>query len=132
MTHNGYGTDENGDDNEHENENEDIEADIDDDDVDADDDNESTGEPNRKRAKRNSKTPHDNPAKPTQLKFYRGGWVDVLELAKKFFRHHIAIKCAFPDRETEFRSATDCLTEAIKQWEDDGGEVEEGKCRLSS
>jgi hypothetical protein len=68
-----------------------------------------------KHAKQHSKTPYSNVGKPTQLKFYRGKWVKILELAKQFFQLHIATECAFPNRETQFQAASDCLRKSIER-----------------
>lgn len=85
-------------------------------------------QPKAKRAKRHSKTPYKSNARdPTQLQFYSGTWVDILELAKKYFRLWIATGVNFPEREKHLSNATECLTKAIDKHHQEGSEVEDGK-----
>lgn len=85
-----------------------------------------------KRAKRHSKTPYSRmnkgKGKPTQLQFYPSHWVDVLEKAKKKKRLHIIKERPFAECERHLSDATDCLTEALTEYQAAGGRVEPGKC----
>jgi hypothetical protein len=76
----------------------------------------------QQRAKRYSKTPYgSNRGDPTQLQFYKGQWVDILEQAKQRFRDYVSNHCGFPERGTHLRHATNCLTEAMAAHSADGG-----------
>ena len=98
----------------------------------SDDSDESAVQPKAKRAKRHSKTPYKfNAGDPTQLQFYSGTWVDILELAKRYFRLWIATEVNFPERETHLSDATNCLTRAVNEHRQEGSEVEEGKSSLN-
>jgi hypothetical protein len=98
----------------------------------SDESDESTVPPKAKRAKRHSKTPYkSNAADATQLQFYTGTWVDILELAKKYFRLWIATTMNFPEREKYLNGATDCLTQAIDKHRQEGSKVEDGRSSLN-
>jgi hypothetical protein len=95
--------------------------------TDSESDDTDSNSPPAKRAKRHSRTPYKSKAgDPTQLQFYSGTWVDILKLAKKYFRLWIAMECNFPEREKHFKDATDCLTRAIDKYQQEGSEVEDG------
>lgn len=81
-------------------------------------------EPPRKRVKRNSI--HHN-ARPTQLRFYTGAWVDILERAKQYFRLWLIKECPFADREVNLPDARRALKRAIEEFEAKDIEVEDGK-----
>ena len=98
-----------------------------DDEADDEDINNSESQPSRKRAKRYSKMPYHNKGKPSQLRFYRGGWVEVLEKAKKFFRLYITKMNAWPDRDTHLKEAAACVEKAISEYNDAGEELEDAR-----
>lgn len=93
-------------------------------DIPVDEDSQSdNSEPPRKRAKRNS-TRHD--AKPTQLRFYPGTWVDILERAKQYFRLWLIKECPFAEREANLPDARRTLDQAIEEFQAKEVEVEAG------
>ena len=81
-------------------------------------------EPPRKRAKCHSI--HHN-ARPTQLHFYTGVWVDILEHAKQYFCLWLIKECPFADREVNLPDARHALNRAIEEFEVKDIEVEDGK-----
>ena len=83
-----------------------------------------SSEPPRKHAKRNSM--HHN-ARPTQLRFYAGAWVDILECAKQYFHLWLIKECPFADCEVNLLDARRALNHAIEEFEVKDIEVEEGK-----
>ena len=85
-----------------------------------------SSEPTRKQTKHNST--HHN-AKPTQLQFYPGIWADILEQAKQYFQLWLIKKCPFLECNTHLKNAGNALLKAIKEFEDNNCEVEEGKCK---
>ena len=57
--------------------------------------------------------------KPTssQIGFYQGHWVQILILAKAFFRYYIHTETAFPERNDEsLDHARECVLEAIQNY----------------
>ena len=82
-------------------------------------------EPARKRAKRNSTHHH---AKPTQPTFYPGTWADILGQAKQYFRLWLVKECPFPEHGPNLRNAQDALKKAIREFEKNDCEVEDGTC----
>lgn len=80
--------------------------------------------PPRKRAKRNL-IHHD--ARPTQLCFYAGAWVDILECAKQYFRLWLIKECPFADCKVNLPDAWRALNCAIEEFKAKDIEVEEGK-----
>jgi hypothetical protein len=74
----------------------------------------------QKRATRHSKSTGE--AKPDTLKYYKGtSWSSVLEKAKMKYRRHIALRHGFPDRDTDLGDASKLIAEAMAEFEDDGG-----------
>ena len=74
----------------------------------------------KKRAARNSKGININ-AKPTQMQYYSGAWVDVLEAAKNHYHLYLytATTDMFLERDVDsLHDAHDCLLEVIAQHED--------------
>jgi hypothetical protein len=88
----------------------------------------STEAPVPKRAKRNSKRPYKSGrGDATQLQFYTGTWVDILELAKRHFRLYVASEMNYPERDKHLWKATDCLETSINiHKKKEGVVVEEG------
>ena len=77
------------------------------------------------RAACNSK--HHGEAKPSQLGFYAGTWIDVLIIARNNYRKLIHTVDPFPERNADsLKNAHDILLEAIAEYEDYGGKVDEG------
>ena len=96
-----------------------------DDDTEMDDkDHSDSPEPPRKRVKRNS-THHD--AKPTQLCFYPGTWVNILECAKQYFHLWLVNKCPFAECEANLPDAQCALKQAMDKFKDKDTELEPGK-----
>ena len=81
-------------------------------------------EPVKKRAKCNS-TYHD--AKPSQLHFYNGAWVDILECAKQHFQLWLITECPFAEHEVNFPDAQRALNKAIEESQAKDIKVEAGK-----
>ena len=81
---------------------------------------------NRTRATRNSKSNGD--AKPNQLGFYSGAWVDILITARNNFRKMIHAESgpthpSFPERNPEnLRRAQDHLIEAVAEYSEENGQ----------
>lgn len=78
------------------------------------------------RAKRHSKTPYGSEAKPTQLRYYSGGWCEVLDRAKKAYQIFLVTNYALPSRKRGLQEARDILAEEIVHYEEDGTPLEEG------
>lgn len=76
------------------------------------------------RAKRNSKC--SGGPQVTQLGFYPGNWVSVLENGKDLNRISVAIKAGFPTRAEGLKEADGCLHEAMVTFDDEGGSVKSG------
>ena len=89
-----------------------------------DKDHSDSPEPPRKRVKRNS-THHD--AKPTQLYFYPGTWVNILECAKQYFHLWLVNKCPFAECEANLPDAQCALKQAMDKFKDKDTELEPGK-----
>ena len=74
---------------------------------------------------RNSK--HRGEAKPSQLGFYAGPWIDILIIARNNYRKLIHTVDPFPERNTDsLKDAHNILLEAIAEYKDYGGKVDEG------
>ena len=84
----------------------------------------NVSEPVKKRAKHNL-TYHD--AKPSQLRFYNGAWVDILERAKQHFWLWLITECPFAEREVNFPDARRALNKAIEESQAKDIEVKAGK-----
>jgi hypothetical protein len=92
--------------------------------IDYNDPDEQTASPtpaSKKRTSRNSKVGSDAGPRPTQIKFYMGTWVDVLENAKAW--HHLFIHAysdnAFPECDAvSLQNAHDCLLEEITAYQE--------------
>lgn len=72
----------------------------------------------KKRAPRNSKTGNNRAVKPTQMAYYSGAWLDVLEKAKFNYRLflHTAADDPFPQRcQESLADALNCLVKAIAE-----------------
>ena len=96
-----------------------------DDDAEMDDKDHSDGpEPPRKHAKLNS-TCHD--AKPTQLHFYPGTWVNILEYAKQYFCLWLVNECPFAECEANLPDMQCALNQAMDEFKARDTEVEPGK-----
>jgi hypothetical protein len=75
------------------------------------------------RAPRNSKS---HVAKPSQLGFYSGPWVDVLIYARNGYRKLIHTKEPFPERNLEnLKVAQNTLLEAISEYMETDGRLDE-------
>jgi hypothetical protein len=82
------------------------------------------------RATRNSKSHGD--AKPSQLGYYRGAWLDVLIAARNNYRKMIHTSNPFPERNPDnLREAHNFLLEAIAEHTDQGGQLDECSFILS-
>jgi hypothetical protein len=103
--------------------------------LEADSDGDNEGDENelendhsgKTRATRNSKSQGD--AKPSQLGFYHGTWVNILIDARNNYRKriHSSQHDPFPERNTEsLRDAQDLLLEVISDFRDRGTQVDEG------
>jgi hypothetical protein len=92
----------------------------------SEDEHEDNGTDGRKvRAAQNSKTHGD--AKPNQLGYYSGSWVDVLVAARNDYRRFLHITDPFPERNTDnLKDAHDALLEAIGQCIEMGCELDQG------
>lgn len=78
------------------------------------------------RAPRHSKSTGE--ARPDTLKYYKGtSWTAVLENAKMMYRRHIALYHAFPDRDIDLGDATKLVAEAMSQFEQDEGILDDGE-----
>ena len=83
------------------------------------------------RAARHSKSTGE--ARPDTLKYYKGtSWNSVLENAKMKYRRHIALYHGFPDRDTDLGDATKLIAEAIAEFEDNDGILDDGEFILTS
>jgi len=99
---------------------------------DVEESSESESVPAHKRGKQNSATQcENNDGRPTQLEFYQGTWVEILEHAKKLFHVWLVTKCPWPEHETHLVNAENCLTAAIKKYRKKGSEIEEGRSRIN-
>lgn len=66
-------------------------------------------------------------AKPSQLGFYAGPWVNVLIIARNNYRRLIHTVNPFPEWNADsLKDAHDILLEAITEYEDYGGKVDKG------
>ena len=94
-----------------------------DDDRDCDSDRLRDDRKNQTRATRNSK--YNGDAKPNQLGFYSGAWVDILITARNNFRKMIHAESgptrpSFPERNPEnLRRAQDHLIEAVAEYSEE-------------
>jgi hypothetical protein len=75
-------------------------------------------------------------AKPTQMWYYSGAWVDILKAAKNCYRLylHTATADAFPECNMDsLQDANDCLLEVIAQHKDNHNAIllDEGMSHLS-
>ena len=89
-----------------------------------DKDHSDSPEPPRKHAKCDS-THHD--AKPTQLHFYLGTWVDILECAKQYFCLQLVNKCPFAECEANLPDTQCALKQAMNEFKVKDTEVKPGK-----
>ena len=78
----------------------------------------------RKCAKCNS-THHD--AKLTQLCFYKGAWVDILEHVKQFFQLWLVKNCPFTTCEANLPDTQNTLNKAIEEFQAKDVEVGAGE-----
>jgi hypothetical protein len=89
-----------------------------------------------KHATRNSKIDGGCVPKPTQIGYYSGAWVDVLEAAKneyRFYIHCIADE-PFPERDSDtLQDAHTCLLEAMAHYKDNpaADPLNQGKFHLN-
>jgi hypothetical protein len=66
-------------------------------------------------------------AKPSQLGFYASPWVDILIMARNNYRKLIHTVDPFPEQNADsLKDVHDILLEAIAEYMDGGGEIEEG------
>jgi hypothetical protein len=88
----------------------------------------SGSESARKRLRPTLETPYETiKLLPTELGFYQGTWVDILEYAKKQFLVWLVTKCAWPQRETHLINAENCLLAAIEAYRKKGDKIQEGR-----
>lgn len=77
------------------------------------------------RAARHSKSTGE--AKPDTMAYYRGTpWWFILTQAKIKYRRHIALNHGFPDRDEHLGDARDILLEAIGEYNDENGILDQG------
>lgn len=81
----------------------------------------------RSRARRHSKRPF-NPRSddPSQTSFYPGTWQEVLSAAKMHWRVRVATEWGFPKLRERNADILSCLTQAIAEYENNNGSLEEG------
>ena len=83
------------------------------------------------RAPRHSKSSGE--ARPDTLKYYKGtSWISVLENAKLMYRRHIALYHAFPECDTDLGDATKIVAEAMTEFKQDGGILDNGSKFIST
>ena len=92
-----------------------------------DENNESDGCQRKSRAARNSKSRGET--KPSQLGYYSGAWTDILITARNNYRKAIHTSTdPFPERSVDnLRDAHDLLLEAVGEFRDNGGELDDGQ-----
>ena len=79
-----------------------------------------------KRAPCNSKSQGDHDAKPSQLSFYSGTWVDILIAARNNYRKIIHTIEPFPEHNpNNLKEAQNLLLEAIDDFKDQGCKLDE-------
>lgn len=79
------------------------------------------------RARRHSRKPF-NPRSddPSQAAFYPAPWQEVLSAAKMHWRVRVATEWGFPKIRERKPDIMVCLTQAITEYENDNGSLEEG------
>ncbi|KAF7973381.1 hypothetical protein HWV62_15479 [Athelia sp. TMB] len=91
------------------------------------DDSPDDGDRTRSRARRHSKKPYTRRSNnPTQLGFYPRTWQDVLGTAKMNWRVRVASEWGFPKIREQGAELLECLTQAITEYENENGSLEEG------
>jgi hypothetical protein len=65
---------------------------------------------------------------PKELGFYPPQWRGVLRRAQALWRPWMALECGFPDRDIKVHldKAMQCVTNALSEHQENGGEVENG------
>lgn len=65
---------------------------------------------------------------PSQLSFYPDEWQDVLGEAKMHWRLRVSTEWGFPKFRERKNDLSDCLTQAITEYETNNGLLEKGMC----
>ena len=94
----------------------------------SDNESDSNASP-RIHASRNSRS-HKDPI-PSQLGFYKGYWVHILNSAKALFRYVIHTDVPFPERSNKYlKIAQECILKAINKYMTENEDAEIDSCRL--
>lgn len=85
-------------------------------------------EEEKTRTRHHSQRGYSKSTNPKRLSFYPPQWRDVLESAQKLWRSWMALECGFPDRgiEEHLDKAKQCITDALREHQENGGKVEKG------
>jgi hypothetical protein len=91
---------------------------------------ESDSEPeDNSRAPRHSRSTGE--LRPDTMAYYRGTpWMAILTQAKIKYRRHIVLNHGFPDRDAHLGNARDILLQAIEEFKDENGVLDQSKLSL--
>lgn len=91
---------------------------------DASDDGSEAPQPRARRHSKKVFNPRSND--PTQIAFYPASWQEVLGAAKMHWRLRVATEWGFPKLRERRHNILACLTQAITEYENENGSLEQG------